>query len=631
MVKFRQSVMAKVLGYSGRLLVVDLEREKTKTEEIQEPIRKSFIGGDGFGIKFLYEHQKPKIDPLSPDNVLVFAVGPFCGTAIPYSAKYVIQAKSPLTSFHGESVGSGLWGPAFRRAGYDVLVMKGRAKKPSFLLIDDDIVELRDATQLIGKDCWETDSIIKETIGDDNVHVAAIGPPGENLVRFASIVSDHGHAGRTGMGAVMGSKQIKAVAVRGSKTVEVSKIDELLDLCNEYYKKARTQNPFVTRDMGTIGTTIPNLSNNATPIRNFQSAGAFENEELIPEDIRNISLNWLEDRYAHKGNACASCPIACEHVDFVDQGPYKDLAYAIGYQAVYALGSNCGIREFPAILEAEQFCDKLGMDVISTGGAIGWAMECFEKGILTTKDTDGIDLSFGNHEALMKIIPMIAHRKGIGSLLAEGVEKASEKIGKGSQHFAMHSKCLEFPGFDVRGLKGTALSFAVSTIGACHTRACVYEPEIEGSLDRFKIDKGRGRFVAERENLFTIFNALMLCRLSAGTWTDAYNELSKLYALVTGVPLTAKELRTVGERILNMEKAYNIREGWTRKDDSLPPRVFKDPIPDGGAKGSHLTEDEFNSLLNDYYVARGWGNDGIPTKRKLTELGLESVAKEIKV
>ena len=630
--KFRRSVVVtKMLGYSGRMVIVDLTQEKTKIEEIPELIRKRFIGGNGFGIRFLYEHQKPRIDPLSPDNVLVFAVGPFCGTVIPCSAKYVIQAKSPLTGFQGESVGSSFWSLAFRRAGYDVLVIKGRAKKPSYLFIDDDIVELRDAKQLMGKDCWETDSIIRETIGDENVRVATIGPAGENLVRFACVASDHWSAGRTGMGAVMGSKQIKAVAVRGSKTVEVAKIDELLDLCNEYYKKVRSQNPFVTRDMGTIGTVIPNLSSYATPIRNFQSAGAFEGEELIAEDIRNISMNWLKERYGHIGIACASCPIACEHIDFVKEGPYKDLAYKTEYQAMYALGSNCGIRYFPAIVKAEQLCDMLGLDFISTGVVLAWAMECFEKGILTLKDTDGIELSFGNAEALIKMIPKIARREGLGGILAEGVGRASEKIGKGSQHFAMHSKCLEFPGFDVRGLKATALSFAVSTRGACHMRACVYEPEIGGRLDRFRVEKGRGGFVAERENFLTIFDTLMLCKLSADTWTDMYNELAHLYTLVTGMPLTAKELRTVGERIWNMEKAYNIREGWTRKDDSLPPRVFKDPIPDGGAKGSHLTEDEFNFLLNDYYAARGWTSGGIPTKKKLIELGLKDVATEIGV
>ena len=607
---------------------MDLSSQKTKIEEIPEGIHKKFIGGNGFGIKFLYEYQKPRIDPLSPNNVLVFSVGPFCGTVVPCSANYIIQAKSPLTGFQGESVSSGFWGPVFRRAGYDVLVINGRAKKPTYIFIDDDLIELRDAKQLMSKDCWETDSIVKEAIGDDNVRVAAIGPAGENLVRFAGVASDHRHAGRTGMGAVMGSKQIKAIAVRGSKTIEVANIDELLDLCNEYNKKVMSQESFVIRDMGTIGTVIPNLSSFATPIRNFQSAGAFEGENFVSEDIRNISMKWLKEQYVHKSVACASCPIACEHIDFVKEGPYKDLAYKAEYQAVYALGSNCGIRYFPAILKAEQLCDTLCLDFISTGVVIAWAMECFEKGILKLKDTDGIELSFGNHEALIEMIPKIARREGFGDILAEGVRRASEKIGKGSKHFAMHSKGLEFPGFDVRGLKATALSFAVSTSGACDCNSFVYEPEIMGLLDRLKVEKGRGGFVAEKENSLTIFDALMLCKGSVAIWTDMYNELAHLYTLVTGIPLTGGELKTAGERIWNMEKVYNLREGWTRKDDSLPPRVLKDPIPDGGVKGSHLTEDEFNFLLNDYYAARGWTSDGVPKKQKLIELGLNDLAAE---
>lgn len=616
-------VVTNMLGYSGRMAIVDLAQEKTKIEEIPEVVRKNFMGGSGYAIKFLYEHQKPRIDPLSPDNVLVFAVGPFCGTIIPCSAKSVIQAKSPLTGFQGESVGSSFWSLAFRRAGYDVLVIRGRAKKPSYLVIDDDVVELRDAKQLVGKDCLETERIIRETINDDNVQVAAIGPAGENLVRFASVPNDHGGASRTGMGAVMGSKQLKAVAVRGSKTVEVAKIDELVDLCDTYYKKIMSQDSSLMKDMGTVGTVIPNLSSYATPIRNFQSAGAFEGEESISEDIRNISMKWLKEQYVHKGISCASCPIACEHIAFIKEGEYKDIAYKTGYQAVYALGSNCGIRNFPAIVKAEQLCDTLGMDFISTGVIIAWAMECFEKGILTLKDTDGIELTFGNHEALIEMIPKIARREGLGNILAEGVKRASEKIGKNSNRFAMHSKGLEFAGFDVRVLKAAALSFAVST------KASFYEPEITvGHLEGLKVGKDLAKFVMEKENSLTILDMLMLCKFSVGTFPNSYNDLTRLYTLVTGARLNADELRSVAERIWNMEKVYNIREGWTRKDDSLPPKVFE-PISDGGAKGSRLSEGEFNLLLNDYYAVRGWSSDGTPKKRKLGKMGLKAVAKEV--
>jgi aldehyde:ferredoxin oxidoreductase len=621
-------------GYSGKMLIVDLTSEKTKIEAISEVFCRKFVGGNGFSISFLYEHQKPGIDPLSPDNVLVFAVGPFCGTVIPTSAKYVVQAKSPLTGFQGKSIGSSFWSLAFRRAGYDALLIKGRAKKPTYLFIDDDIIEFRDAKELWGRDCWETDRRIRDAIGDDNVRVATIGPAGENLVRFASIVSDHHHEddGRTGMGAVMGSKQLKAVAVRGSKTVEVAKIDELLDLCREYCKKVvkgLTSN--VMKDLGTIGTGMEYLSNYATPIRNFQSTDAFKEPTPISEDVRKISTEWMREQYVHKSIACASCPIGCDHIDFIRVGPYKGVAYKIEYQGMYALGTNCGIWYLPAIVKAGQLCDTLGIDVISTGVVIAWAMECFEKGILTLKDTGGIDLCFGNHEALMEIIPKVARREGLGDILAGGVKRASEKIGKGSEKFAMHSKGLEFPGFDVRGLKATALSFAVSTRGADHISAAVFGPEIRGRMNRFRFEKGQGEFVAEKENNLTLYNLLMACRFSGDLWMNIYSDLTHLYALVTGISLTTEELRMAGERVWNMEKAYNMREGWTRKDDSLPPRVFNDPIPDGDAKGSHLTKEEFDFMLDDYYAARGWTRDGMPTKKKLIELGLNDVAKEIGV
>jgi len=621
-------------GYSGRMLIADLTSKKTKIEAISEIFCRKFIGGNGFTISFLYEHQKLGIDPLSPDNVLVFAVGPFSGTVIPTSAKYVVQAKSPLTNFQGKSIGSSFWSQAFRRAGYDALLIKGRAKKPTYLFIDDDIVEFRDAKDLWGRDCWETDKIIRDTIGDDNVRVATIGPAGENLVRFASIVSDHHHEddGRTGMGAVMGSKQLKAVAVRGSKTVEVAKLDELLDLCKEYYKKIiKGLTSTIMKDLGTIGTGMEYLSNYATPIRNFQSTDAFKESTLMSEDIRKISTEWMRKQYVHKSIACAGCPIGCDHIDFIRVGPYKGEAYKMEYQGMYALGTNCGIWYLPAIVKAGQLCDTLGIDVISTGVVIAWAMECSERGILTLKDTRGIDLTFGNHVALMEIIPKIAHREGLGDILAEGVKRASEKIGKGSEKFAMHSKGLEFPGFDVRGLKATALSFAVSTRGADHMSSAVFGPEIRGRINRFKFEKGQGGFVAEKENNLTLYDLLMICRFSGDLWMNVYSDLSHLYTLVTGIPLTSEELRAAGERVWNMEKAYNIREGWTRKDDSLPPRVFNDPIPDGDAKGSHLTKEEFDFMLDDYYAARGWTRDGMSTKKKLIELGLNDVAKEVGV
>jgi aldehyde:ferredoxin oxidoreductase len=618
-------------GYAGRMLIVDLTSKESKVEPISERFCRKFIGGNGFGTSLLLEYQKPGVDPLGPDNVLVFAVGPFCGTAIPTGAKYVIQAKSPLTGFQGKSIGSSFWSSAFRSAGYDALLLNGKAEKPTYLFIDDDTVEFFDAQDLWGRDCFETEAMIREAIGDDNVRVATIGPAGEKLVRFASIVSDHHHEddGRTGMGAVMGSKQLKAVAVRGSKTVEVANIDELLDSCAEYYKKiAKGSITTIMKDMGSIGTGMEYLSNCATPIRNFQSADPSKETGSMSEDIRKITTQWMREQYVHRGIACAACPIGCDHVDFIRAGPYDGVTYKVEYQGMYALGTNCGVWYLPAIVKAGRLCDSLGVDVISTGVVIAWAMECTEKGILTPKETGGIDLSFGNHEALMEIIPKIANREGIGDILAEGVKRASEKIGKDSESFAMHSKGLEFPGFDVRGLKATALSFAVSTRGADHISAAVFGPEIRGRINRFKFEKGQGEFVAQKENNLTIFDLLMVCKFSGNLWMNPYNDFVRLYTLTTGIPLAVKELITAGERVWNMGKIYNVREGWTRKDDTLPPRVFNDPVSDGCAKGSHLTKEEFDFMLDDYYAARGWTMEGVPTKKKISELGLSDISEE---
>ena len=617
-------------GYSGRVLIVNLTSKEAKTEEISENLCRKLIGGNGFGVYLSHKYQKPRVDPFSSDNVLVFSVGPFSGTIVPTSAKYMIRAKSPLTGFQGKSIGSSFWSVAFRRAGYDALVITGKAERPTYLFIDDDVVRFENAAELWGNSCWDTERAIKETVGDNNVQVAAIGPAGERLVRFASVVSDHYHEddGRTGMGAVMGSKQLKAVAVRGSKTVEVANLDRLLDVCGEYYRKvAKGVITTIMTDLGTIGTGMEYLAQCATPIRNFQSADSKE-PPLTSEDIRKISTKWMQDQYIHRGMACATCPIGCDHMDLIKAGPYSGVIYKVEYQGLYALGTNCGIWYLPAIVKAGDLCDSLGMDIVSTGVSIAWAMECFEKGLLTSNDTDGIDLSFGNHEALTEMIPQIANREGLGDLLAEGVKRASEKLGKGSEKFAMHSKGLEFPGFDVRGLKATALSFAVSTRGADHISAAVFGPEIRGRINRFKFEVGQGQFVAEKENNLAIYDLLMVCKFSGNLWMNVYSNLAELYTLVTGIPLTVKELLIAGERVWNMEKIYNIREGWTRKDDMLPPRVFDDPIPDGCAKGSHLRKDEFDAMLDEYYAARGWMADGTPTRQKIEELGLTDLVDE---
>ncbi len=612
-----------MFGYAGKVLYIDLTHKKTKTSSIRPEFCKRYIGGNGFAIRLLYDNTKPKIDPFSSENALVFAVGPFAGTIVPTSGKYIIQAKSPLTNFMGESVSSGVWGQAFKRAGYDVMVIKGKAEKPTYLFVDDDIIRFKDAKNLWGKDSLETIDLIVEEIGDENVCPATIGPAGENLVRIANVTNDrYRQAGRTGMGAVMGSKNLKAVAVRGTKKVEVSNLEKLMEVCLGLYKECQEAGTKGYRVYGTPQSVLIHNHLAALPTRNWQQS-TFELAE-------NISGEHIREHYLLNTLACAGCSIACDHLTAIEDGPYKGTTSSVEFETIYALGSNCGIGDFPAISKASDLCDRLGLDTISAGVTIGWAMECFEKGILTKKDTDGIKLTFGNHEAVIEVIKKMAYREGIGDLLADGVKKASEKVGKGSEHFAMHNKGLEFPGYDLRGLKASALGFNTSTRGGCHLRSSIYDFDIKGKVDRFKADKALGKIVMDREDLWAIMDSLILCKFIRGV-LNTTDRLAELYTLVTGNKITGDQLQKAGERIYNLEKAYNVREGWIKKDDYPPPRVMKDPIPDGVAKGSLVSKKEFDLMLGAYFEARGWSSDGIPTKQKLAELELSKIAKDIGV
>jgi len=608
-------------GYAGKLLYIDLTQRKTKVENLRNGFCEKYIGGNGFAIRLLYDNTESKINPLEPENALIFAVGPFAGTMVPTSGKYIVQAKSPLTNFMGESVSSGMWGQNLKRAGYDAIVITGRAETPIYLFIDDDITQFREAKDLWGKDSLQTGRLIQEQIGDENVSAAAIGPAGERLVKFANITNDtYRQAGRTGMGAVMGSKNLKAVAVRGTKKIEVHDLDRLMEVCRYLFKQCQEKATEGYRTYGTPQSVSIHNSLGALPTRNWQQA-TFESAE-------NLSGEFLKSHYYTKTIACSGCPIACDHISVVKGTPNDGEVASVEFETIYALGSQCGVGDFPAIVKAANLCDQLGIDTISTGVVIGWAMECFERGMLTKNDTDGIELTFGNQEAQIEAIKKIVYREGVGDLLAEGVKNASSKLGKGSQHFAMHNKGLELPGYDVRGLKACALGFMTSTRGGCHLRSSMYDFDVKGKVDRFKADAGLGKMVKEREDAWAIMDSLILCKFIRSV-CSTYDKFAELYTQVTGIKTTPEEMQRAGERIYNLEKAYNVREGWTKKDDCPPPRVMKDPIPDGAAKGSLVTKKEFDLMLSAYYAARGWSKDGIPTKQKLTELELKTVAEGI--
>jgi len=616
-----------MFGYTGKILYVNLNTGKTKVESLSEEFCKKYIGGVGFATRLLYDNNKPRMDPYNPDNTLIFASGPVGGTLVPTGNKYSVASKSPLTGFIGDAISCSFWPRELKAAGYDALVIKGRADKPIYLFIDDDKVQLKDAKACWGKSPIETEELIREELGDAFVRVTAIGLAGEKLVRFACISNDSGrhNAGRTGLGAVMGSKNLKAVAVRGTKTIQVANLDELKQICYDLYEKAQGPATDKYRILGTPQNLLVFNRLGCLPTRNWQQA-TFEEAE-------KVSGEQMLENFVTNIPACAGCPIACEHVCLVKDGPYTGTQSpgSIDYETLYALGPNCGIGYFPAIIKAAVLCDHYGMDTISTGLAVSWAMECYENRLLTQTDTGGLELRFGNYEAYLQLIDRIAHREGIGDLLANGVKRASEQLGKGSEHFAMHIKGLELPGYDIRGLKTAALGFAVTARGGCHNRSGAYEFDIGGVVDRLKAEKDRGKLAMESEDYAAVFDSMVLCKFIRRCFKDFYAEAARLYTLVTGFKMEAGELRKAGERIINLKKAFNIREGWTRKDDRLPPRVMKDPIPDGIAKGSLVTPEEFDVMLDGYYEARGWANNGLLPKQKLYELGLDDIAEKMGV
>ena len=612
-----------LFGYAGRILYVDLDSRKTRIEAVDENLCREYLGGNGFGIRLLYKNTSRGLDPLGPDNPLIFAVGPFAGTLVPTSGKYIVHAKSPLTGFMGEAVSSGFWGASLKLAGYDAVLVTGRSDKPTYLFIDDGYVGIEDARGLWGKDCIATMETIKEDLGDDNIEVASIGPAGENLVRFANIANDrHRQAGRTGMGAVMGSKNLKAVAVRGTIGVEVFDLDGLTEACREIYRECQGPLTEAYRISGTPASVLLYNTIAALPTRNWQDS-VFE----LAEGIGDVHMRA---HFVAKAVACAGCPIGCDHVTIVKEGPDSQRLASVEFESLYALGSECGIGDFPTVNKAVDMCDRLGIDTISTGVTIGWAMECFEKGILTKQDTGGLELQFGNAEALLQAIEMISARKGIGELLSQGVKAASEQVGKGSEHFAMHNKGLELPGYDLRGLKASVLGFITSTRGGCHLRSSVYDYDLRGKVDRFTAKDEYATLVRDREDLWAIVDSLMLCKFIRGV-LGTVKPLARLYNLVTGFNMPEEELRRAGERIYNLEKAYNVREGWKRSDDYPPPRVLTDPIRSGVAKGAVVTKEEFDRLFTAYCRERNWNEEnGLPTKSKLLELGLADVADDIR-
>ena len=610
-----------MFGYAGRILRIDLSTGKTKVSPLSVEYAKKYIGGIGLGMALLLENSEPGVDPLSPENPLILTTGPFSGTMAPTGGNgHAFVAKSPLTNGVGEAKSHGFFGSELKRAGYDAVIFENKAEKPVYVWIDDDSVQLMDAKHLWGKSPKETEDAIREDLGDYYIRVASIGLAGEKLARVAAIINDTTRAaGRTGMGAVMGLKNLKAIAVRGTKDVSVAKPEEFMEFVKMMHERMKGPATVKYRTLGTPLNVLVHNSLGALPTRNFTNA--------VFEGVEKVSGEYLNEHFVVKINGCSSCAMRCEHIAVVPEGPYKGTTTRVEYEPLWSFGPHCGVDRMDAILKAMELCNYYGLDSLSTGNIVGFAMDCYEHGILTKEDTDGLDLEFGNAEAMVELVHKIGKREGIGDILAEGVKRAAEKIGKGAEKFANHIKGLEMTGYDIRGLKTAALGYAVSFRGADHNRHGAYGLDLKGTVDRFKVEKGRAKLVIDLENLYTIIDSLIICKFSRGTYYEGFKDLAKYYTLVTGIEMTPEELERTGERINNLGRLFNIREGFTRKDDHLPPKIMSTPIPDDTvSKGSYVTQEELDLMLDDYYATRGWTKEGVPTLEKLKELGLEDLA-----
>ena len=626
-------------GYAGRILHIDLTNRKSWTERKPEDWYKTYIGGVSMAARLLWENIKPGCDPLSPDNPICFAGGIFCGTPVPVGGKYGLASKSPLTGFMGDSL-SGSWFPiALKRTGWDGIVIHGASEEWVDVFIDDDRVMFRDARKLLGLGTFATEEAIRESLLDDQVRSATIGPGGENLVRFANVTNDGRQAGRTGHGAVWGSKKLKALSVRGTKGVRVADPETLMKMSFEITEAARGPNTSKYRLLGTV-TNVLNMNKlGLLPTRNYQQ-GVFEDAELI-------SGEYLEEHNKVKKIACAQCPIACEQVSVAKQGVYAGAMTGIEYECLFANGSNLGINDLNAVIKLIDVADRGGVDAMSQGVTISWTMESFERGVFKKEDfkcakyPDGFEPNFGNAEAAVTLAEMIRDREGIGNLLAEGTRIASRRIdeerGTETYKWAMNIKGLENPGYDARGLKTFSVGLAVGTRGGCHNRSAAYDPDIKGVVDRFTIDDTRGRVAARSEEYAAVYDTLPLCKFIRRCFTGkadragAWPAIAKLINATTGWDFDYDAVDLIGVRAHTIKKAFNIREGWTRADDHLPYRWQHEPLKEGASAGYVVTEEELEYLKDIYYEAKGWTSEGLIPKAKLIELGMEDVAEEIGV
>jgi len=607
------------MSFCFKFARIDLEICTVKTEIIEEKEAKLFLGGRGFAAYILTKETPAGIDPLSPANKLIFATGPLNLLPMVGTCRYQVAAKSPLTGIYGEANSGGNWAQIFKRTGLDGLVIEGKSDKLVYLWISDEGIEIREANELAGLTTYDTEDRIKEIFGDSDISVASIGPAGEKQVPIACIVNEKDDvAGRCGLGAVMGSKNLKAIVVKSSKKVGFNNPEKVKEWTKKLWGKVSVGGS-TPRLMayGTSGDPGRLSETGELPTKNFKTSYFSAADK--------ISLNESHD---FKSTGCFACPIRCKKYIKMSNGIYNK---APEYETAAALGSLCMVDDYQAVIEANVLCNKTGLDTISVGVIIAFAMECFEVGILKKKDLDGINLTWGNGKAMCKIISKIANAEGIGILLGKGVEYVAEKIGKGSEKFAAHVKGLEVPMHTPRTKKGLALSYQTSVRGACHMQSAFeqnYEsPQhpvslgISDIMSRYQVE-GKAHMVKVTQDYASLLECLVVCKLVfTPEGSIGLDEISNLLKDTMDLEITPDELMLVGERAHNLCRLLGVREGFSRKDDYLPKR-FTEPIIDGQEKGKNISQNVMDLLLDEYYSLRGWDSNGIPKEEKLKALGL---------
>ncbi len=620
-------------GYAGKVLRVDLTKRRSRGSDLRQKDVIQFLGGRGFNSKLLYDEVGPTTDPLGPENKLTFATGPLVGTMFSTACRFNVSAKSPLTGILGDSNAGGHLAPELKFAGYDQVILEGRSKKPIYVFIEDNEISFRDASHLWGKDIYETDEMIKADLADEHVQTAIVGPAAENGVMYAGIYANLMRAAaRTGMGTVMASKGVKALAVRGTGSIEVADPNRFEEIVEEIEEEIYAHEQYWPRRR--MGTTRILLMANAAgflPTRHYTS-GVFEHAE-------EVSGEKLAEEYNVKARGCFACPIPCSRFYIVRSGKFAGL-YGEGpeYEALGSFTARVGNPDLNVALKANDTCNRLGLDALTVGECISWAMELHERGMIRKGEADGLDLSWGNGETILALIEKIARREGFGDVLADGSKAAAEKLGRGVG-LTMQVKGLDIIMADPRGLKGFGLGYAVASRGGDHLRS---EPFIELSDDPERGEamfgvpeatlrlahRGKGKLISYFEDWCAVIDSLETCKnIMENMEILTFDRASEVIEAATGLRLSAREVRRIGERIVNIERAFNIREGIRRGDDALPRRFREETLPEGRSSNTIFEQEP---MLDEYYVERGWDpKTGVPTRETLVSLGLRYVADEL--